>query len=147
MADENFCFSGNTRRLDEQLRQRLLSWSGHVRSWTEAKNLEVLVIRFEDMKRTPLVIFTRAVTFAGLKKSREQIKKALEFSDFSEMRRQEKEKGFKEKPLKAGAFFRKGEVGDWKNALTDSQVKKIIKKHGEVMKRFGYLDKKGEPVF
>jgi aryl sulfotransferase len=147
MADENFCFSGNPRRLDEQLRQRLLSWSGHVRSWTEAKNLEVLVIRFEDMKRTPLEIFTRIVTFTGLEKSRKQIKKALAFSDFSEMQRQEKEKGFKEKPLKAETFFRKGEVGDWRNVLNDTQVKKMIKTHGKVMKRFGYLDKKGEPVF
>jgi aryl sulfotransferase len=147
MADENFCFSGNPRRLNGQLRQRLLSWSGHVQSWTDAKDLEVLVIKFEDMKRTPLEIFTRAVSFAGLEKSHEQIKKALVFSDFNEMQRQEKENGFKEKPLKAEAFFRKGEGGAWRNVLTYSQVKKIIKKHSQVMKRFGYLDKKGEPIF
>jgi hypothetical protein len=147
MAEEDFCFSHRPGRLHDQLRQRLLSWSGHVRSWTEAENLEVHVMRYEDMKQHPEETFTRAVTFAGLEKSREQIKKALEFSDFSEMQRQEKEKGFKEKSLKAEAFFRKGEVGAWRNVLTNNQVKKIIEKHGEVMKRFGYLDKKGEPVF
>jgi hypothetical protein len=147
MAEENFCFSGNPGRLEDQLRQRLLSWSGHVRSWTEAEDLEVHVMRYEDMKQNPTESFTRALRFAGLAKSPEQIARALKFSDFSEMQRQEKEKGFKEKPLKAGAFFRKGEVGSWREVLSHRQVKKIIAAHGDVMKRFGYLDDNGEPVF
>ncbi len=147
MAEEDFCFSHQPGRLHEQLRQRLLSWSGHVRSWTGAEGLEVHVMRYEDMKQRPEETFTRAVQFAGLEKSRAQIEKALKFSRFSEMQRQENEKGFKEKPLQAQVFFYKGEVGVWRELLNGSQVKKIIAAHGDVMKRFGYLDQKGEPVF
>lgn len=104
-------------------------------------------MRYEDMKQLPEETFTRAVQFAGLGKSREQIEKALKFSHFSEMQRQENEKGFKEKPLKMQAFFQKGEIGAWRDLLNGSQVKKIIAAHGGVMERFGYLDQKGEPVF
>jgi hypothetical protein len=146
MAEHDFCFSGHPGRLDDQLRQRLLSWSGHVRSWTEAQNLDLHVIRYEDMKKKTVETFTRAASFAGLTHSAQQIEKALKFSDFSEMQRQEQEKGFKEKPLKADAFFHKGEVGTWRDTLNKRQVKKVIAAHGEVMKRFGYLDEKGEPL-
>jgi aryl sulfotransferase len=147
MSEEDFCFAQGPGRLHEQLRQKLLSWSGHVRSWTEAESLEVHVMRYEDMKQCPEETFTRAVQFAGLEKSRVQIEKALKFSHFSEMQRQENEKGFKEKPLNTRAFFRKGEAGAWREELNASQVEKIIAAHGDVMKRFGYLDEKGEPVF
>jgi hypothetical protein len=35
MANENYALCGQTHRLSSQLRQKLLSWSSHVTSWTE----------------------------------------------------------------------------------------------------------------
>jgi hypothetical protein len=147
MADENFYFAAAKGGLNEQLRQKLLSWSGHVRSWTETENLDVHIMRYEDMKQNPHETFTRAVQFAGLDNSETQIKKALEFSRFDEMQRQEAEDGFKEKPVKAQTFFRKGDFGTWRDVLEPDQVKRIIDSQEEIMKRFGYLDENGEPVF
>lgn len=37
-----------------QLRQRLLTWSGHVTSWVDEPGLCVLVVRYEDMKAKPI---------------------------------------------------------------------------------------------
>jgi hypothetical protein len=147
MADEKTCFSNAPGRLNNQLRQRLLSWSGHVLSWVEAPGLELHVMRYEDMYRSAETAFMAAIGFAGLEFPPDRVKQALAFSDISEMQRQEKEKGFKEKPVNCRAFFRKGKAGDWRDVLQPAQVKKVIDTHGEVMKRFGYLDHKGEPVF
>jgi len=145
-TDEKNCFCARPGRLHNQLRQRLLSWSSHVLSWVDAPGIEVHVMTYEEMKRNPLATFTAAIHFAGLQKTRLQVEKALAFSDFKEIQLQEKEKGFKEKPVKCESFFRKGNVGDWKEVLTDAQVQTVIRQHRDVMTRFGYLDQNGEPV-
>lgn len=147
MNDESFCFSNKPGRLHNQLRQRLLSWGGHVRSWVDNENLDLHVMRYEDMKRKPVKTFTDAVKFAGLQKTTEQIKKALKFSHISEMQRQEQENGFLEKSPVCKAFFHKGQIGYWGEVLSDYQANTIIKAHKDVMERFGYLNRKGEPIF
>lgn len=145
--DESFCFNNQPDRLHKQLRQRLLSWGGHVRSWTEAEDLDLFLLRYEDMKRNPVATFTGAVQFIGLNKSPSQIKKALEFSHFSQLQRQEQENGFQERTVDCKAFFNKGESGYWKDILSDEQTNKIIMPHKEVMTRFGYLKENGEPIY
>jgi aryl sulfotransferase len=147
LNDQAHCFCNEPGRVDVQLRQRLLSWSGHVRSWTEAENLRLQLVRYEDMTYRPLETFTGAVRFAGLEKSQEQIKIALEFSHISELQNQEREKGFYEKSPACPSFFRKGEVGTWHGVLTHQQVETIIDKHKNVMKQFGYLNEQGEPTY
>jgi hypothetical protein len=44
----------------------------------------------------------------------------------------------------AKSFFRKGEIGSWRDVLTEEQISRIISDHGEVMRRFGYLTEAGE---
>ncbi len=145
MADEKNCFANAPGRLNSQLRQRLLSWSGHVLSWAGAPGLDLHVMRYEDMHAGGEAVFMDAIRFAGLEFPADRVKKALVFSDIREMQRQEKEKGFREKPAHCRVFFRKGKPRDWRDVLNPGQVKKIIAHHGEVMKRFGYLDQDGEP--
>ena len=36
-------------------------------------------------------------------------------------------------------FFREGRAGQWKEVLTQAQVDRIVRDHGEQMARFGYL--------
>jgi len=139
-------FCSRSYKQSNQLRQKLLSWSAHVTSWTEESPLPVHVVRYEDMLYRPEATFAAAMSFAGLKFSREQIQKALRFSNIKELQRQEKKKGFKEKAPGASSFFRKGSTGDWQSELTTKQAEKIIEQHNTIMKRFGYLDKQGNPV-
>ncbi len=106
MADTDYAMTSNTEKLRDYLPQRLLSWSAHVRSWLEAP-IPVLVLRFEDMKQQPLETFTQAAQFAGLPDDPARVRQALEFSDFKELQRQEKESGFKERPLEGGQVFSK----------------------------------------
>ncbi len=139
MNNPAYAFCEKNNKLHNQLRQRLLTWSGHVRSWTEQGDIPVKVLRYEDMLARPLEVFSEAVAFIGLSHTREQIQSALDRSSFERLKQQESEKGFSEKNAKSGSFFRKGVAGDWKNHLDDGQVQQLIAAHGEVMRKFGYL--------
>jgi aryl sulfotransferase len=147
MADESFAFCGKANRLHNQLRQRLLSWSGHVRSWIDSAPFPVCLLRYEDMKTRSLETFERAVRFAGLPHTREQIQKALGFSSFDVVQKLEETEGFREKSPSSSRFFRKGKIGSWREELNDEQVQRIIRDHAEVMRRFGYIDGNGEVAY
>jgi hypothetical protein len=143
MAEETFAFYAKPKRLHNQLRQKLLSWSSHVKSWTEQTSFPVCVLRFEDMKQKPVETFEKAVRFSGLEYGKEKILNAIELSSFEDLQRQEKESGFEEKSPRSEMFFRKGEVGSWREELTEKQV---IEAHRDVMHRFGYLESDNEIV-
>lgn len=146
MARDTFTFCNRSDRLDNQLRQKILSWSGHLLSWVDGAPFPICLLRYEDMKATPLDTFTRAVRFTKLPYTTEQIKKALAFSTFDILQKQEEADGFQEKCAAAKRFFRKGEIGSWREELTREQAARIVADHGAVMRRFGYLDENGEIV-
>ena len=147
MADEKCAFCNGPKRLYNQLRQRLLSWSTHVLSWVEAPGFSVCVLRYEDMKHDPVDVFERAVRFSGLEYGRKDILNAVEASSFEKLQRQEKEEGFKEKSPSSEMFFRKGEVGSWREELTEKQAGRVIQNHREIMERFGYIGANDSPTF
>ena len=147
MACNDFSFCGKPDRLSNQLRQKLLSWSGHVLSWIDGAPFPVCLLRFEDMKAEPIETFTSAVRFAGLTHNEKQIQKAIEFSSFEILQQQEEMDDFRERSHRAAHFFRKGKCGSWRAELTSEQAARIIADHGEVMRRFGYLDENGDPLY
>jgi hypothetical protein len=139
MNNPNYAFCPHRDRLYNQLRQKLLSWSGHVKSWVDNSGLPLLVMRYEDMKNNPVEIFTKAVTFIGIDASDMEINNALKKCTFENLKKQEIEKGFDEKSMASEYFFRKGKTGDWENVLTESQIHQIIHNHKNIMERFGYF--------
>lgn len=147
MADNAFAFCSRPDQLHNQLRQKLLSWSNHVLSWVDKPPFPVCLLRYEDMNMQPIETFTKAIRFAGLDHSEKQIQKALDFSSFEVVRRQEDAEGFREKSPSSSRFFRKGKVGSWREELSKDQAQRIVRDHREVMRRFGYLDENGAIVF
>jgi aryl sulfotransferase len=151
-AVENLCnpaFSSSRSidGLDDQLRQKLNSWGGHVRSWLDESGLPLHPVRYEDLQRDPVEVFSGVVRFCGLPWNEERLHKAIEFSDFRELQRQEQAGGFRERSVNAsGLFFRRGLVGSWRDELPTDQVRRLIETHGETMLRFGYLDESGQPL-
>lgn len=139
MGNEKFAFCKGKYKQPIQLRQWLLSWSLHVQSWVTAQDIKVMVLRYEDMKQNPLPTFTKAVEFLQLGSSQADIARALDNASIEKLQQQEDESGFSEKPAKVERFFRKGIVGDWRNTLTPAQVNQIIRDHGDMMQRYGYL--------
>lgn len=117
------------------------SWSMHVNSWTQNPNPQLYVMRYEDMKAKPFKTFMGLAKFLGLNPPKERINKAIKFSDFKELKKQEREKGFGEKSEHATQFFGRGTSGHWKSVLTDEQVDRICNEHAEMMAKFDYLPK------
>jgi hypothetical protein len=146
MADNTVTLCGKPERLYNQLRQKLLTWSDHVRSWNDRALFPICLLRYEDMKTKPLESFRQAVRFAGFPHSDAQIEKALDFSKFEVVQQQEESEGFQEKSAVTKHFFRKGKSGSWREELNEAQVQRIVSDHGEMMQRFGYLDENGEIV-
>lgn len=146
MGQNLYISSSKNKYLGPQVRQRLMSWSKHVASWVDAQDLKIEVIRYEDMKAAPMETFSRAIGFLDLPVNQERIAKAIRFCEFNELKAQEVEKGFKDRPIQTQEFFRKGIVGDWKNVLSDAQARKIISDHRDLMLRFGYLNEQDNPL-
>ncbi len=151
-AVDNLCDSAHASSrsiggMADQLRQFMGSWSSHVLGWLDKSGLPVCLVRYEDLRRDPERYFGEVVTFCGLPRDIKRIRKAVAFSSFSELQRQEKDKGFRERSVNApGNFFRRGEVGSWREELPYDLAQRLIDTHGESMRRFGYLDENGQPV-
>lgn len=116
------------------------SWSQHVFSWTRNNHRALHILRYEDM------ISETERSFAALAKhllidfSPYQLQTAIEHSSFASLQAQEAENGFRERhPNATAQFFREGRPGQWKEKLTSTQIERLVRDHGEQMRRFGYL--------
>jgi aryl sulfotransferase len=144
LNDNGYSINRETMDVTGQLDQKLSSWSEHVLSWANAPaGMNLQVMRYEDMKASPLKTFTTAVRALGIMKTQKEIQQALEYSSFATLREMELEAGFREKPAHSEAFFREGKIGAGRAMLTQAQVATIVTKHKEMMQYFGYLDKRG----
>jgi hypothetical protein len=154
----------------DQVFQYIDSWSGHALSWTQAPGMKLHLMRYEDMRREPEPTFSALVRFLEMPLMVDRLRKALEFSSFDSLSRQESERGFIESvPTRVHAafrpesglerpsttrlagvervrFFRSGRVGEWRERLSPDQVRRVIEDHRDAMRKFGYLDADDNPV-
>jgi hypothetical protein len=138
MADSDARFGqALDQRYNFQVRQRLLSWSGHVRSWLDAP-VRLHRIRYEDMVQHPVSSFGALARFLGQEASPEALNRAIAATRFEELRRQEDAAGFIERGRSGLSFFRRGEAGGWRDTLRVDQAARIEKDHGAVMAMLGY---------
>jgi hypothetical protein len=133
--------SSDNINTQDQLKQRLLSWSEHVESWAITKlPFPVLILRYEDMLTNSIACFIKALNFLGIKATHNQIETATRATRFEELKKKEIQKGFKERTSLKNLFFRKGNAGNWHTELTTLQIELIKKNHSNVMQLFNYLD-------
>ena len=115
------------------------SWSTHVASWTARENPSLLVLRYEDLLARPRQYFRRVTDFLGLSPPKERLDRAIRNASFKTLQSLEKQHGFKERSEHAKAFFRAGSKDQWREKLTDEQVARVVERHREQMRRFGYV--------
>ena len=140
MGNGNCAFCAQTDRQLGQLRQRMLSWSGHVESWLDQSDLPVLLLRYEELLADTVGALRRVLAFAHYDAETARIERAVRLARFSELRAQEAARGFREapRPESDGAFFRRGLAGGWRDELTPAQVARLETDHGAMMQRLGY---------
>ena len=144
MADDKAELAESIHHGQRQLRQKLLSWSEHVLSWTQQTELPVHLMRYEDMLSRPVPVFEAAVRLIGWQADPLRVARTVQRVAFENLQAQERAFGFEEKPLGMESFFRHGKAGGWRTELNHDQIAQIIQDHGEVMRRFGYLSETGE---
>lgn len=137
-AIENMERPTTTLSNDDGLWHMIGDWSSHVRSWATETAFKTSVVRYEDLLVKPEEKFARIMEIFGGPTDEARLKKAVLDVAFANCKRQEKEKGFEEKKH-SKLFFARGKNGNWQDVLSDKQVDRIERVHGEMMKRFGYL--------
>ena len=115
------------------------SWSLHVKSWTQNPHPQLFIVRYEDLLEKPRKHFKKVTQFLGLKPPAERLERAIRNSSFKSLKAQEEKSGFREKSRHAQAFFREGRKDQWREQLSDAQIRQIIADHHEQMERFGYI--------
>lgn len=139
MGSDKHGFGIVTERLEDNLPTRMLSWSHHIRSWLDESELNIHIVRYEDMLSAPAATLKGILCFAGLEIDDGKICQTVQSCSFAALQAQEARQGFSEKQPTAKSFFRQGGSGSWKTALDRSQVQRICCQHRRMMERFGYL--------
>ncbi len=100
-------------------------WDDHVESWLSAPGLPCHLMRYEDILADTESAMHRLLDFLRIPVQRGQMRRAIRASSFSEMKRQERQQGFTERPANMQAFFVTGTSGGWRKALSAAQVARI----------------------
>lgn len=140
MTNPKARISKNKNYLQNQFPQWIGTWNNHVESWKHINSFPVYFVRYEDMKQYPLVTFSKILQNVGYTASEEEIKSAIDTTRFENLKSQELEFGFRERPKSTKSFFNKGEMGQWKNQLSQEQIKKIKQCNEPMMREFGYWE-------
>jgi len=133
---------------------RFGSWQSHVDSWVNcplAQNGNLLVVRYEDLRKDTESGLVEMLNFLGIDRDREQIRRAVENNSLRAMREKE------EKAKKSGAtlgkgtllrkhnldredarFVRSGSVGGWREKLSQAQIDMVTAYAGDALIRAGY---------
>jgi hypothetical protein len=115
------------------------SWQHHVNSWLDAESagqVNLLVVRFEDLRRNPEETMSTIFDFAGVKVSRQSIRIAVENNTLEQMKKKEDSAP---QMAKAGArFVRSGAVAGWIGRLTEPQLELLERMTRDALLRTGY---------
>jgi hypothetical protein len=114
---------------------------------------DLLVVRYEDLRARPEERLGEILAFIGTPGSEEQVREAVAFASFENMRRLEQKRTFwlsggrmvaKDRSNPESFKVRRGKVGGYRDYFTDDQVAEIeglIQKH--LSQVFGYSDVSG----
>jgi hypothetical protein len=125
-----------------------------VDSWLNcplAKNGNLLVVRYEDLRRDTETGLLEMLEFLGINGDRDRIRRAIENNSLRNMREKEEKAKNSGAPLVKGTLLRKhnvnredarfvrtGSVGGWREKLSDSQIDMVTRYAGEALLRAGY---------
>ncbi len=96
---------------------------------------QVLFVWYEDMKEDVSGIIRAVAEFLGMSLTEEQVKKIMEHTRFESMKLNDSVCPAPQAPREA--FFRKGEVGDWRNYFSQAQSEYVDKLFNERLTPLG----------
>ncbi len=112
-------------------------WFKHTREWMlNKKNLSILYVKYEDLLQNKLKEIERIISFLGIPRNKKAINRALKYSSFEFMKKNESLFGEQPKVSKKtyNQFIRKGKSGDGKSILTKKQKGIFTKYYNSLVK-------------
>ncbi len=100
-------------------------WDDHIQSWTSAPGLPLHVMRYEDMLADAGKAFRAMFGFLRVPVDDAKLGAVLKRTSFKSLQKQERQKGFRERPPEMKQFFARGAAGGWRADLTPKQVGRI----------------------
>jgi Sulfotransferase domain len=107
----------------------------------------VLVLRYEDMREDPGAVLSRILAFTGTIVTAEQVREAVEFASYDNMKKMEENKFFKgsgarvkpgDKDNPQSFKVRKAKVGGYRDYFTDEQCAQLEQMIASLHPMFGY---------
>ena len=136
--NSHISLSSSKWKLGNQLRQNMLSWTDHYKSWKGFK-APYLLVKYEDLILDTEKEFARILEHIYTNVDVKKLKNAVALSTFKNLKKQEQEDDFKEKPINAKSFFRKGKSDAWEDEMTKSQIQNIVENNKDVMLELDYI--------
>ena len=131
MVDPNAVF-----RSTDGIYEIIGRWDEHIESWVGAPGLPQIAVRYEDMIADTQTEMKKVLEFLRIPVKDGQVKRAVRASSFSELRKQERQQGFSERPAEMEAFFVTGTSGGWRAALTPAQVARIRYEFQDALEKY-----------
>ncbi len=110
----------------------------------------ILVVRYEDMRADPAAELSRILEFTGTEISAEQLREAVEFAAYDNMKKMEQERFFKGSGARVKAAdkdnpqsykVRKAKVGGFRDYFTDEQCEELERMVSELDSLFRYRER------
>jgi len=110
---------------------------------------DVLVVRYEDMRREPGEVLAKIMAFTGTEVTPEQVQEAVDFAAYENMKKMEEDKFFKgsgarvkpgDKNNPQSFKVRKAKVGGYRDYFSDDQCDELQRMVNELDPMFGYRE-------
>ena len=129
--------------------QPLLSWSLHLKSWSENTLYPTVIIKYEDLVMDTTSTFTKVLEFIkNVTKTKSNIDKqklltCVENCKFSNLKKMEDQNGFEESMIdkKTGnkiTFFNLGKKNDFRNLLDKKMINEMTTFYKDQIKKYKY---------
>lgn len=117
-------------------------WHEHVEAWlANPHQADVLVVRYENLQKTPTAELQRFCEFAGIERDAAHLEHVVQKAAFAKAKKKEETQGW-ENPAwpREHAFIRRGEVGSWRDEMPPEVLAAFMKNAGATLARLGYTD-------
>ncbi len=118
-------------------------WSEHIESWilNQHNNINLKLIKYEDLQHDPFSLFSEMVEFAGFEVHKERIEMAIQNSSFKQMKSIEQQYGKKARKNTPEIFVRKGISNQWKQEFGKEELEIFKRKENiQLLEKLGYID-------
>lgn len=118
-------------------------WDNHVESWLvrgkEHLGKELLIVRFEELKKEPVAGLEKIAGFLGLPHGQEMVSHAVDMARTEKAReREKKERGEIADPN--ASFYRGGKTGQWQEYLTGPIYDRFMEMSATALRLAGYSE-------